>query len=483
MAADTATFAGKATPSTRIAARVGAVLLSAAGWSTVAVVAGSPWLRGGLPPRAIAWISVGGGFAFALWVVGSVLARRRPGVPVVRTAVLTAALALGWGMTVAARATYEGPGKKFEAATTLGGWGSLDFRASRDAMLPVSAAGGILIIIASMSRERTWRWRIVSAVVASGAALAGYGLLARSGIAPELVHRGVAEGPSPLGPFRHHGIAGTYLNLVMALALASGMVASLVGRRSWAILAFVAAAICLAGAIVNVSKAGMALAVVVVLIEGVVIAALLRGARIGARLAVSTVLAAIVVAGAAFLLSEEGRQRWAAYMETPSVLGGRGIMWRIATPMAADAGVFGYGPGSFKLMLPHSPHFDRELYSNWIVTEHVPGTEISQWSYACNDYLQGMIEWGWLGFALWAGVIGGAVAFAVRGALKRDLSTSDRLLLVGVLAGIGSVLIHATVDWPLQAASIQVTVAALLGLAWGCRSWVDGQRSRECASC
>ena len=44
---------------------------------------------------------------------------------------------------------------------------------------------------------------------------------------------------------------------------------------------------------------------------------------------------------------------------------------------------------------------------------------------------------------------------------------------------LGSVLVHAFVDYPLQIASIQIYVAALLGLLWGARHWLDVETPRE----
>src|SRR5207302_2014599 len=95
---------------------------------------------------------------------------------------------------------------------------------------------------------------------------------------------------------------------------------------------------------------------------------------------------------------------------------------------------------------------------------------------AHNDYLQTIIEWGYLGTVLWGIVFAGGLAGAalqVKGPklerLRNDLKSrlgSDPFVLGCLVLAISGALLHAVVDFPLQIASIELYVAVLLGLCW-----------------
>jgi O-antigen ligase len=140
--------------------------------------------------------------------------------------------------------------------------------------------------------------------------------------------------------------------------------------------------------------------------------------------------------------------------------------------MARTAGAFGHGPGSFKMLLPASPLLSNALLSRWVLQPRIiPGFQISMWSMAHNDYLQTWVEFGWLGLILSSAILFGGVASAItriRGKLN-DLRRPDGFILLGVSAALLGVMVHALFDFPLQIASIQVTMIVLLGICWGTR--------------
>ena len=109
------------------------------------------------------------------------------------------------------------------------------------------------------------------------------------------------------------------------------------------------------------------------------------------------------------------------------------------------------------------------------------------------DYLQTLVEWGWLGSACW-GVLGfGGMAVAWRNLQGQSLVRATKSkeaspvssgdgrvegwvprqvgLIPLVLLGLGSSMLHAFVDFPLQIASIQLYVATYLGICWGTMGW------------
>jgi O-antigen ligase len=136
--------------------------------------------------------------------------------------------------------------------------------------------------------------------------------------------------------------------------------------------------------------------------------------------------------------------------------------------MIPEAGPFGFGPGTFQTAFPYFTHeYGNQLNGRWL--------------YAHEDYLQTLVEWGYVGTALWVGLVGGAMVLSVIRAVRyrAELSSSVRLTHFAILLGVGSVLLHALVDFPLQIASIQLYSAALLGALWASPEWLCSSRRRE----
>ena len=104
-----------------------------------------------------------------------------------------------------------------------------------------------------------------------------------------------------------------------------------------------------------------------------------------------------------------------------------------------EAGALGFGPGTFSVVFPY---FAGQLGDR--------SGDI--WLFLHNDYLQTMMEWGWIGAALWAGVLFGGMIVAVRGLRDKRRSTGwfprQRLLLPLIVTALGGVAIHALVDFP-----------------------------------
>lgn len=118
-------------------------------------------------------------------------------------------------------------------------------------------------------------------------------------------------------------------------------------------------------------------------------------------------------------------------------------------------GALGFGPGSF---YPLFPHFSIDQ-----------GDKLSGiWVYAHNDYLQTLIEWGWLGTACFTLIIGGGMALLAKEiATKRSYHTKERFVCFrGSLIAMCCLLLHATVEFPFQIESLAVTFSVLLGIAW-----------------
>jgi hypothetical protein len=114
---------------------------------------------------------------------------------------------------------------------------------------------------------------------------------------------------------------------------------------------------------------------------------------------------------------------------------------------------WGFGPGTFHLIFP--------FFTNSL------GTRIEgYWEYAHEDYLETLVEWGFCGAAAWFLLFGQTV---VRAAWRfwcwpRHWDSNERRFTLACFLALGAILIHATVDFPMQIASLQLYTAVLLGL-------------------
>ena len=118
-------------------------------------------------------------------------------------------------------------------------------------------------------------------------------------------------------------------------------------------------------------------------------------------------------------------------------------------------GAMGMGPGSFYPLFPY--------YSGQIDTL-ITGI----WVYAHNDYMQTLVEWGWLGTALLALCIGGGYFVLAREIFfhRNDHSKSRFIHMRGYLLAMTVFLVHAVIEFPFQIESLAVIFSVMLGVAW-----------------
>jgi hypothetical protein len=144
---------------------------------------------------------------------------------------------------------------------------------------------------------------------------------------------------------------------------------------------------------------------------------------------------------------------------------------RVAVGALRDIGFFGFGPGTFRVVFP--------CYNN-VANKPAPGT----WRFLHQDYLQTVLEWGWVGSGLWALLLFWGIAIGIRScneSAAQGWAPRRRLLQPYVVAALIGVALHGLVDFPFQIASIQLYVATYLGLCWGSSVWqaagAKGRRS------
>lgn len=261
-----------------------------------------------------------------------------------------------------------------------------------------------------------------------------------------------------------HGNSGAYLNLVLPVAIALALRGFL--RKSSPILRAIPLALCLlivVATIANTSRGGQALAALLVValticLRDILFSRVRRLEKKTLLLAAGVIaFALLAVAGASHLDQSLGR-----WYELQSKLEGdnRWLASRAALRAVGDAGWFGFGPGTFRVVFPY--------YTNGL------GPKVGGiWRFLHEDYLQTLMEWGWIGSAFWALLFFGSMAAAVRTLRRRGtdsiLSGRQRLFLTGSVLALGGIALHALVDFPLQIASLQLYVAVYVGICGGLR--------------
>ncbi len=359
--------------------------------------------------------------------------------------------------------------------------GSPDRGEAMDRLSSIIPCLGLVFAVRHLVINRpAWCGVIASVIFWTGAAVALLGLIQRSTGAEgifwldELTYknRGLF-----FGTYRSPGIATCYLNVALALGLSTLLTTLRKGRkradenahRTLLRLLFTIAEVIviICGVISAGSKAGMAFGLMTIFLwAGLnyrsIISAFHRSSELflGNKRAERNIVIITLVCITLFSLlslSEIISARWqAAHEHDYSSLTGRSMANRVQMKMIADDewGAMGFGPGSFYPLFYYFKGDDEALAGTWV--------------YGHNDYLQTLVEWGWLGGAVYMAVIGGGFFLLAREVFfHREYHSKTRFIyLRGYFIAMLFFLLHASVDFPFQIESIAVTFAVMLGVAW-----------------
>jgi O-antigen ligase/polysaccharide polymerase Wzy-like membrane protein len=503
-------------------------LRRSARWVFFCALAVAPWYYGGTTATSINlvnWLLVA---VFLLWIAELVVDRRWPRFPKSLLFIVLGIGVIGGWMVLNASTIYD---LEFGAFAPLRnilprGPGSVDYALSAAWMIR-----GILLLVTILfvvdltqtNRAVLQLWYAIGIVAGSICLL---GLLQKATGAEMIFWQARPIAPEVLktiypffATYFYHANAGAYLNLVLplttGLALRTFVAPSSAAMRALWITVF---ALNLAAVAANTSRGAQAVAGLVLI--GLII-------RLGPTLVrrMSRAEMNVTLAGAAAILFllfalaqashlERSSERWQRLSEQMSN-NARLEIARVATEMLPHVGPLGFGPGVFRLVFPYfnaqSPH-------------RVSGF----WRFLHEDYLQTIIEWGWVGAAFWGALFFGGLAVAVRALRKqrklrraeraanaerptpnsesireqaaqrpmaeseirdqpdnRELITTNsptawsprrRLILPLTVIALVGVGMHAIADFPLQIYSIQLYVATYLGICWGSGVWDAAKR-------
>jgi hypothetical protein len=442
-------------------------------WIFFAAFAYAPWSYGATTSASIKitnWLLL---VALLLWGAELLTGERRPQLPPFLLVVTGVLVCVGSWMALNAKSIYDSEFSLFvplrNVAPTL--TGSVDYAVSTAWIVRGALLLGTILLVSDLSQSSRWLLRLWYVIGLVGGSIAFLGLLQKATGAQMIFWR---PPPPPefgvttfFATYFYHGNAGAFLNLVWPLS--AGLVIrsftskSQPGMRALWTIVFI---VTIAGVLANTSR--MAHVVTLVMLAGIGLhfgPKLLRklaGAQKSVAIAgtLAIVLTLIALAQATHL--EQPLSRWQSVgQRIPS--DARWQASRVALGVLPRAGFLGSGPGTFRVVFPG--------YN--IESGHpVPGA----WRFLHEDYLQTVLEWGWLGSSLWALLFFGGIAVGILSYNRyatRNWMPRRRVLQPLVIVALAGVAIHALVDFPFQIESIQLYVATYLGVCWGSSLWSD----------
>ena len=456
-------------------------VIDAPRWLLLVALIFAPWAYGCTRPwgiQALCWLLDG---MILLWAIECLLRERRPQIPPLLLAALLCLLVQGWWMTWNAKSIFNPdllafiPKPSFLSSRP----GSVDAKLSTSSMWLVTSLAGALLFTVDLAQRPIWRKRILLTMAFTGLSIGLFGIAQKIGGEPVLSW---TWEPAKLEPdnnfalYRYRGNAGAYLNILLPI-IGCFTLQAFHNRThsSQAVRAFWAAALLINIAAIQLNPSRASCLIAILLGVAIVLLGCWRWFNFSDFDARDFwKCAALSSAGIAALALICFFGNWQSAWKRIG-LDGLNIASRSPTEiylaMLPDAGVLGFGPGTFRAAFPgYQLTYDfgqRTVPEFW--TKH-------SWLQAHNDYLQTIIEWGYLGAVMWVIVFAGGLARAAlrvkgpKGQRSRDdLKSSlgpDSFVLGCVVLAISGTLLHGVIDFPLQIASIQLYIAVLLGLCW-----------------
>jgi hypothetical protein len=426
----------------------------------------APWFWGCTWPLGIQLLDLLLLAATLAWTAGIVLRGRKSGVPPLLLFTVLGLLLQGWIMAWNGHSQCEDDTGLFIPIAGHPAWlpGSVDQDRSRDDMVRLSGLLGAGIVSASLGQSRVWRRRILWAIALTGLSITLLGCWQRWTHATDIFWNPARHLDYFFATYRNVTNAGEYLNFVFPLAAALTLSAAIKRRRhvAWAGAATV---ILIAGSFVCGSKIAPLLtclsAALFVAMNGRYLQGQARRTNWRTLAVIVIVLGLVLGTIVESAGLDVASDRWSRLLDDPNggaTLSHRLLVDRVCGLAAPDAGLLGFGPGTFRSIFPY--------YSG-----RVAGDLRGVWTYAHDDYAQAFLEWGLIGSALWSLYFFGGLAILARGWWRAGWKTEDRIYAASLLQSLSAIAIIALVDFPLQIASIQLCVAVALGLAWSSGSW------------
>jgi hypothetical protein len=381
-------------------------------------------------------------------------ARCRPAIPKLALICVAAVLIQGWWMTwnpvFASLITANGG----LVDTTLENIQHLSF----DSMTVTTLLLGSFVVLCEILGDVNLRRFILLSAAISGVLISVIGIVLKLSGEPLMryVWKPMDIDWNDFALYRYHANAGAFLNLTWPLILVFtrrvySQPTPLLKRIAWTF----AALACGSALFLNASKASLAIGLLI--LPWPFSTGLMRMKR--RSLFILCACALFIIAGALFgssqLAHEAAFQRMTDTAEVSASFDGRWAAYEMYLNAVPTVGWFGLGPGLFKIAFPYQ-------------ISPLGNTSLALRDFAHEDYLQTILEWGWLGSLWWFLLIAGGLYRALKTYFRREFfpSKTDRHLVLAGILGVCGTLVQALIDFPLQVPSIRLFFLVLLALCW-----------------
>ena len=450
-------------------------LRSISRWVFLTTLIFAPWAYGGTTAWSIVGINLLLEIALSLWLVELLVDRRFPSLPRALVVSSVAVLALGWWMVANSASIYDSDFYLFvplRPFLSLGP-GSIDYAVSAAWMLRATLLLGAIWLVIDLVQDRHWLMRLWWTVGIGGASIAFFGLLQKATGAEMIFWQPRPRlGTSPFfSMFYYHANAGAFMNL--ALPLTFGLAWRAFQRKQFGARAIwiTLSVIMIVAIVANTSRMaqlialGIGVAVAIMLLPRM--AGMFSKGQTGVVVAGALAILFAIFAAAQISHLEQPLKRWNELGQTYKT-DERWSALKVGVAALPDAGLLGFGPGTFRVMFPYYADAARD---------HVHGI----WRFLHQDYLQTFLEWGAPGAILWAAIFFGGLTLAVRARWRHasEWRPRQKLILSLVVIALIGVALHALVDFPFQIMSIQLYVATFLGICRGSAGWKVESRNKE----
>ena len=444
---------------------------STARWIFFAALIYAPWAYGATTSASIQITNCILLAALVFWAVELFVGRRTPRFPRLLLFLTGALICVGGWMAFNAKSVYDSDFFVFaplrNIALPLAG--SVDYAISAAWMIRGALLLGTILFVADLSQSNRWLLRLWYVISLVGGSIAFLGLLQKA-TGTQMIFW---QPPPPeevrvttfFATYYYHGNAGAFLNLVWPLSAGLVIRAFASGSHPWMRAMWTSVfLLTIAAVLANTSRMAQLVAllslVAICLQFGPLLLRKLSGGHKSVALAGALAIGLALIAFARASHFKQPLNRWQSASEhIPN--DARWQASRVAVRALPDAGLFGFGPGTFRVVFP--------MY-NRSGSDQVSGT----WRFLHEDYLQTVLEWGWVGAILWVLLFFGGITVGIRNYkehARSEWAPRKRVLQPLVIVALIGVALHALVDFPIQIESIQLYVATYLGLCWGSSLW------------